>query len=72
MSKLNLPPSPQIYSSSYVPLEKEKATHSRIVAWKIPWTEQPGVHGAAELDTTERLTLLMFPIVMNNTINPST
>ena len=23
-------------------LEKEIATHSRIVAWKIPWTEKPG------------------------------
>ena len=22
------------------PLEKEKATHSRILAWKIPWTEE--------------------------------
>ena len=24
------------------PLEKEKATHSSIIAWKIPWTEEPG------------------------------
>ena len=24
------------------PLEKEKATHSSILAWKIPWTEEPG------------------------------
>ena len=24
------------------PLEKEKATHSSILAWKIPWTEGPG------------------------------
>ena len=24
------------------PLEKEMATHSRILAWKIPWTEEPG------------------------------
>ena len=23
-------------------LEKEKATHSSILAWKIPWTEYPG------------------------------
>ena len=23
-------------------LEKEMATHSNIVAWKIPWTEEPG------------------------------
>ena len=24
------------------PLEKELATHSSIVAWEIPWTEEPG------------------------------
>ena len=24
------------------PLEEEMATHSRILAWRIPWTEQPG------------------------------
>ena len=24
------------------PLEKEIATHSSIVAWKIPWTKEPG------------------------------
>ena len=24
------------------PLEKGKATHSSITAWRIPWTEEPG------------------------------
>ena len=24
------------------PLEKEMATHSSILAWKIPWAEEPG------------------------------
>ena len=24
------------------PLEKEMATHSSILAWKIPWAEKPG------------------------------
>ena len=24
------------------PLEKEMATHSSILAWTIPWTEEPG------------------------------
>ena len=24
------------------PLEKEMATHSSLLAWKIPWTEEPG------------------------------
>ena len=41
------------------PEEKELATHSRILAWKIPWIEEPirlhTVHRVAELDTTERL-----------------
>ena len=28
------------------PLEKEMATHSSILAWRIPWTEEPGgLHG---------------------------
>ena len=40
-------------------LEKGMATHSSILAWKIPWTEEPGglhtVHGVTESDTTEQL-----------------
>ena len=39
-------------------LEKEMATHSSILAWEIPWTEEPGGYspwGREELDTTERL-----------------
>ena len=24
------------------PLEKEVTTHSRVLAWRIPWTEDPG------------------------------
>ena len=24
------------------PLEKERATHSGILVWEIPWTEEPG------------------------------
>ena len=34
------------------------ATHSRILAWRIPWTEEPGkaiVHGVTESDMTEGL-----------------
>ena len=40
------------------PLEEEMATHSSILAWIIPWTEEPGrlqSMGVQELDTTERL-----------------
>ena len=25
------------------PLEKEMATHSSTLAWKVPWTEEPGM-----------------------------
>ena len=28
------------------PLEKEMATHSSILAWEIPWTEEPGVRSS--------------------------
>ena len=33
------------------------ATHSSILAWRTPWTEEPGglVHGVAESDLTEGL-----------------
>ena len=38
-------------------LEEEMATHSRILAWKTPWTEEPGrlqsMWGHKESDTTE-------------------
>ena len=36
-------------------LEKEMATHSSVLAWKIPWTEEPGglqSMESQELDTT--------------------
>ena len=41
------------------PLEKEMATHSSILAWRIPWAEEPGglqLMGCKELDSTEQLT----------------
>ena len=42
------------------PLEEGMATHSSILAWRIPWTEEPGgaSWGQKESDTTERLTHL--------------
>ena len=42
------------------PLEKEMATHSSILAWKISWTEEPGgleSRGLKESGMTEQLTL---------------
>ena len=42
-------------------LEKRMATHSSILTWRVPWTEEPGgLYGPfwhKELDMTERLTL---------------
>ena len=40
------------------PLEKGTATHSSILAWRIPWTEESDPWGRKELDTIERLSLL--------------
>ena len=40
------------------PLEKGMAAHSSILAWRIPWTEEPGglqSMGSQESDTTWRL-----------------
>ena len=42
------------------PLEREMATHSSILAWRNPWTKEPGglqSMGSQESDTTEQLTL---------------
>ena len=41
------------------PLEKGMATHTSILAWRIPWTEKPGrlqSKSRQELDMTEWLT----------------
>ena len=42
------------------PLEKGMATHSSVLAWRIPWIEESGrlqSMGHKELDTTKQLTL---------------
>ena len=47
------------------PLEKEMATHSSTLAWKIAWTEEPHSlqsMGLQKSDTTERLTLSLGQI----------
>ena len=43
------------------PLEKGKATHSSILAWRIPWDRK-------ELDTTERLSLFNLTRVYANEV----
>ena len=66
------------------PLEKEMATHSSILAWRIPWTEELGElqsMGRKVSDTTERLhfhfhftctlLVLLFPPFSNLSLNIS-
>ena len=65
---MNLPAMPEIQFWSMGqedPLEKETATHFSILAWRIPWREEPGGLLAMEsqkLDMTERLTLSLLYI----------
>ena len=53
----NLPAMEEMWVRSLVwedPLEKEIATHSNILVWEIPWTEEPEEiqsMGLQELDT---------------------
>ena len=58
------------------PLEKEMATHSSILVWKIPWADMPGrllsVHGVTKSRTRlSNFTLLHFlvPMVKNSPAN---
>ena len=46
------------------PLEKEMAMHSSTIAWKIPWTEEPGkatVHGVTKSRTRLSNFTFTFP-----------
>ena len=45
------------------PLEKEMATHSSILAWEIPRTEEPGgatVHEVTEMDMTNTFSFTFY------------
>ena len=56
------------------PLEKEMATHSSILAWRIPWTEELGglqSMGRKELDTTERLHFHFQLLLALSSLQPS-
>ena len=65
-------PAPQETQETWVqslgwedPLEKDMVTHSSILSWKIPWTEEPGGSpwGCQESDTTKHIAWkwLVFP-----------
>ena len=48
------------------PLEKGMAAHSSILAWRIPWAEEPGSYGlkgSKELDVTERLSTAQYKVI---------
>ena len=42
------------------PLEKRMATHSSILAWRIPWTEEPGQLQSTDCKSQTRLIDLTF------------
>ena len=51
------------------PLEKEMATHSSILAWRIPWTEEPGglQSMGSQSDLSEQLntsSLKQYPLII--------
>ena len=62
------------------PLEREMATHSSILAWRNPWTKEPGrlqSMGSQESDTTEQLNKTHAPAMKeevnsNATVGTST
>ena len=47
------------------PLEEGMATHSSILAWRIPWTEEPGglLHGVTKNQT--QLSDSFFPLILS-------
>ena len=50
------------------PQEKGMATHSSILAWRIPWTEEPGrlqSMGSQESYMIEQLTLSLFFTILS-------
>ena len=51
----------QVQSLSWEdPLEKEMATHSSTLAWRIPWTQEPGGLQSMELQSWARLSDFTF------------
>ena len=60
----------QVRSLGWEDLDKGMATHSSILAWRIPWTEEPGrlqSMGCKESDTTEGLTCSFSRVLSTQT-----
>ena len=55
------------------PLEKEMATHSSILGWRIPWMEESdrlySPWGHKELDTTQRLHFQFIELLKNSALS---
>ena len=52
---------------------REWLTHSSIIAWRIPWTEEPySPWGRKELESVERLTLSLFTFFITQGQLPET
>ena len=48
------------------PLKKEMVAHSNILAWRIPWTEEPGRLQSRGLQRVGRLTLSLSVATQTN------
>ena len=69
----NLPAMPEIWFDPWVwedPLEKGMATHTSVLAWRIPQRSLMGPWGRKELDTTERRILPLSRRDMGEDFSP--
>ena len=50
------------------PLQKEMATHSRILAWEIPWTEEPWGHKrfGRDLETKQQQQQYSYIVILED------
>ena len=58
---------PGLILESGRPLEKGMATHSTILAWRIPWTEEPGGLKFMALQTVRQTKQLTLSLMSENT-----
>ena len=52
------------------PLEKEMATHSTTLAWRIPWMEEPGRLQSTGLQSRTQLSKFSFSLMTNEVEHP--
>ena len=51
------------------PLEKGMATHSSILAWRIPWTEEPGGLQSVKVKSLSRVRLVVTPWTPDSSVH---